>query len=127
MKKALAPRNFEDWSHEYSELLVMETNKLIQASVGKDPAKVDRIALLFLAKFIGIMVYNNLMQEPDGTPTKTDRMNFCEANFKAMKRAVGEVVGAGFTSAMQTFSGKDEIEYYAQVKAVPPVTSKLKN
>lgn len=108
---------------QISQTLVNETFKLIDGQ-SKDPIKAHKMALMFLARFAGVLLYRSLTEAaPEGCNTKEKILKFTMANFSATKLSVQEAVAAAFTGAMNTYSGQP-IEYFCQVKPVGPVLNK---
>lgn len=107
-------------------MLVNENFKLLDSQTksrgGGKAAKF--VAMTFLARFIGIFIYRVLTDKKEGT--KEEACKYAIDNLADAKSKLQDAVAAGFQGAMTTFAGK-QIEYYCQVKIVPPVISKHQN
>lgn len=101
----------------FTTLLCAATLKLLRS---KD--KDDKIVMAFIAKLTGHMLYEALTDTPDGL-SKDEMIKITLARFASAKVGVQEAIAAAFTGAMNAYSGT-EIEYYCQVKALPPVANK---
>ena len=113
-----------DDTYEFTQVLVEETLNLIY---GKFPeAKKGRFAsTLFLAKFSGALIYNTLKEKPiKEFKTKDEYMKFTMKNFQEVKEKVQEVIAAAFTGAMNTYAGKNMVEYYCTIKPIPAAANK---
>ncbi len=110
-----------DKSDQIASELVAETFKLID---GQGGTLSNKVAVNFLARFAGMLVYRSLKQEaPEHCKTPEQMAQFTMRNFSGMKVCVQEAVSAAFTGAMKTYAGQD-IEYYCQVKPVPEAFNK---
>lgn len=117
----------DDWRAEFTKWLVQSTFVMMEDTVKKSkgtPINLAEIQVNFLATYIGSLLYVALTEEPNKSVLKrADREEFTIDNFAYMKTKIQEAVAAAFTSAMRAHAGK-EIDYYCQVKAVPPVANK---
>lgn len=115
-----------DWLTEFGVLLVTETNKLVDGKLGDRQLQAEKVYRMLVGGFATIMVYKALTRKPskgEGKMSKKDQLQFAHNNFKTAKRELEEAMGAAFGSAMQTFSGQP-VDYYCQVKIVPPAVNK---
>jgi len=110
-----------DKSDQLALELVTETFKLID---GQGGVASTQVAVNFLARFAGTLVYRSLKQQaPTTCKTPEEMVQFTGRNFAGMKVCVQEAISAAFSGAMKTYAGQD-IEYYCQVKPVPEPLNK---
>jgi len=104
--------------------LVSETFKLIEGQ-SKSSLVAERLSVVFLAKFIGVLMYKNLTTEtPYDVQNDTDKIaKFTITRFGKFKGIVQEAIAAAFSGAMQSYSGQD-IEYYCQVRPIGQAVNK---
>jgi len=103
--------------------LVKETYKIIDGHA-KDTGAGRSMAIMFLARFAGTVLYRSLTEEPPATVVgKENIAQYTITNFAKTKLLVQEAVSAAFSGAMNTYTGQP-IEYYCQVKPVGPALNK---
>ena len=117
-------KNFQsqtDFVDEFSEVLVVETFKLMAAkgkTVGND------IALAFLSKFVGVYIHQALSDPGVDLITSQEKYEHAAECFKQAKEDVTHMVAVGVGGAMKAFSGKD-VEYYCTLRVMPEPVNKL--
>ena len=113
-----------DDAYEFTQMLVEETLNLISAKY-PDKKKGRFASTIFLAKFSGAVIYEALKEKPiKEFKTKDDYVKFTMKNFQEVKEKVQEAIAAAFTGAMNTYAGKNMVEYYCQVKTIPAAANK---
>ena len=103
--------------------LVQKTVKEIYGQ-SADIKETTGLALSFLARFTGILLYKSLSDDvPRRLRKKEDKAAYTIKTFSATKVAVQESVAAAFTGALQMYSGMP-VEYYCQVRTVGSAANK---
>lgn len=111
-----------DTTNEFAQILVDSTFKLIEGRC-KTVKQTNHVTTVFIARFMGTLLYKSLTHKPDTVLSKEQLVKFTTNNFSEMKTSVQEAIAAAFSGAMHTFT-KIPIEYYCQVKPVPPAINK---
>lgn len=114
---------YEDLADQISSVLAHETIKLLKAQFPKE-SDYRLITQIFLSKYTAQIVYETLSEAapPDCTDLNK-RYELTADKFKTVKASVQDAVSAAFSGAMRKFSGK-EVDYFCQIKTVPPVANK---
>lgn len=112
----------EIWSYELSKKLVNAVLSSIELNIGPNKKYTTEMSIHFLAAFVGALVHMALSDRGSGEIKGKELEKYVIDNFAHVKHRVQEAVAAGFTGAMNEHS-KEEIEYYCQVKVVPPVVN----
>lgn len=85
----------------------------------------DSLALSFLASYAGALIFSALVIEPDKPILGAiEKAKFQSQNLGVVKHGVEQAVAAGVGGAMTTYINKP-VEFYCQIKQMPPVASKL--
>lgn len=101
--------------------VALETFGMIE-DVGED-RKLD-VTITYLAIFVGSLVLKSLVMTPNTILAKKELIDFTEKNFKNMKVNIQNAVALAFKSAVEDYSGKDDADYYCQIKPMPQPTNK---
>jgi len=115
---------FAQWADEFSQMLVDETFKLLDAQTKNGKAATKEVASIFVARFTGVLLYRTLTDSND-IKDKNELYLHTSKNFSDLKSKLQDAVAAGFSGAMSKFT-KKHVEYYCQVKPVPePINKKM--
>lgn len=82
------------------------------------------LSIHFVACYFGAVAFNTLNYQPREKVTKEKMYDIVSTKYRELKIRMSEAVASGFTGAMRTHTGKQELEYYCVVKPVPPVANK---
>lgn len=119
-------KSHQAWLEDISDMLVVETLKIIDAKTRKEGDEAYRqVSAKFVERFIAAIMYKTLTEEAKiNLPIKVlEDLHIKNAN--DMKRAIQDSVSQGFQYAMTAYSGKP-MEYYCQIKLVPqPFSTKI--
>lgn len=106
-----------EWVNQFSKDLVVDVLTKVK---GEGDLEFQKILLVnFLASFIGALVYKTLRERPARIKTNKEMYEYAKSNFNEAKIDVQDAVAAGFQGAMEIYTGH-LVEYYCQVKTVPP-------
>jgi len=81
---------------------------------------VNDLYLKFLENYTAYLVFQTLKAKPQDDK---DRETFVLENFAALKIRAQDAVAFGFGNAMTAFT-KNNVDYYCQIKIVPPAANK---
>lgn len=118
-------RVVKNYSADLAKKLVTEVNKYLDEAEVRHGADFSKDLLeRFICTFIGFEVHKTLTDRPDGKRlTKKEEFDFTSKNFADMKVLCQEAISGAFSIAMTNYSGQS-VEYYCQIKAVPPPINK---
>lgn len=120
------PQDFNLWAETFSQMITDETFKLIEGRSRKNLDAIKFVASMFVARFVGTLVFRTLTEPSALRTSKKDQEAFTNKNFLELKMSVQNAVAAGFQNAVSQFSGST-MEYYCLIKPVPEPTSNQVN
>lgn len=129
MSMADKHKDLDKWKDEFSQHLIEVIFKSLLAEEKERGVSFSQeIAVTFLARFVGGIIYNALETKPHGFKdlTGTEQFDYTSTQYAELKRQVENAVASGFQGAMTTYS-KMPIDFYCQVKAVPEPEGTLVN
>lgn len=115
------------WAEEFSKYISEESFKmLIVGARAKGPQALDKVLSKFIARIIGMTIYDALKNAPNGAANQEEAYERSLKEFKSTKIRMQEAVALGFQSALKSYSNRD-IEYYCSIAPVPEPLSKSIN
>lgn len=120
-----------EWKEAFSQHLIDVIFKcLLEEEKERGVAFSQGVAISFLSRFIGGLVYNTLDHSTRSIQkldlTGKEQFDYTSKQYTEIKLSVENAVAAGFQGAMTTYS-KMPIDFYCQVKTVPEPESKVVN
>lgn len=122
-------KDLDKWKDEFSQHLIEVIFKsLLMEEQERGVVFSQDIAVTFLARYIGGLIYNALEHKPTGFSglTGKEQFDYISEQYADLKRRVEDAVAAGFQGAMSTYS-KMPVDFYCKIKAVEEPASKLVN
>lgn len=120
-------KDFNKWAESYCTGLAVNTFKTIdKESNGLGNDAVMFMSTMFLARFVGGLIYRALNEKKSLNLVGETQEDFTLRNINNLKNQVQEAVASGFQNAMSAFSGQP-LEYYCQIKPVPDMISEKVN
>ncbi len=116
-------RSSEAWIGHLTKHLVAEILAITKKEAGEDEILEKDLGINFVAAFIGAVVYKTLRERPVHIKTREEMLTHTTKSFAETKLKIQDAVAAGFQGAMQTYT-KQSIDYYCQVKTIPPAFNK---
>lgn len=122
-------KDLDKWKDEFSQHLIEVIFKsLLMEEQDRGVAFSQEVAITFLARYVGGIIYNALEHKPSGFKDLTgkEQFDYTSEQYASLKHQVENAVAAGFQGAMTTYS-KMPVDFYCTVKAVEEPNSKLVN
>ena len=127
MTNPLQKSEFQSWSEDLANDMVTRTMKYIDSTVekkgGDTEAAAQFLCLMFIARFIGVMLFRCLSRDGKPQLTRDEEYKQTTKSMGMLKAHIQEAVSLGFSGAMTTFTGK-QIDYYCQIRPVPEAMGK---
>lgn len=121
--------DLDEWKDTFSQHLIEVIFKcLLEEERERGVAFSQEIAITFLTRFLGGIIYNTLEHKPMGFSKSNgkEQYEYTSKQYAHMKHQIENAVAAGFQGAMTTYS-KMPVDFYCQVKTVPEPTNKMVN
>lgn len=124
-KKEIVILDLNHWIESFSTFMADEALKVLRAkSQDKGIEAYKALSLSFISRILGTVVLETLQDRPLHIDPNSEEMAAYNLRvFSELKRATQDAVAMAFTVATQHYSRKD-IEYYCELKIVPPMISK---